>query len=238
VLCCFVFCFWPAAESLSAISRTLTGFLQPGLRSHQSVRTSPKGIPVAMTASAPSRHAYQLGSFLAGVSIYPLAFRLLLQRKPTLSQFSKSREAVSALHCSLMTFASIYELYKQRDNWLPPNRSSEGNTSLLDSADGNINRRSLASSSSIITTQSELGNCLVTIETAYLAQDSIILLVGAYLQSQQHPGGSLRKAINWRILGYHHGGLLLALGVLQWYIAQGREKGMLIILMLMTMNAS
>jgi hypothetical protein len=180
-------------------------------------------------------------SFLAAFLIYPLAFRQLLPHKPTSSHFAESREAVSVLHCSLVTLASLYELYQRRDKWMPSHSSSGASIT-------NISRVNIPGQSSvdeiaiafppIITARSALANKLVTIETAYLAQDSLILLVGAYMASHQRVGGSFRKAINWRILGFHHGGLLLGLGTLQWYIVRGKEKGILIILMLMLMNAS
>jgi hypothetical protein len=92
----------------------------------------------------------------------------------------------------------------------------------------------------IITARSEFGNCITALETGYLIQDVVVLILIAYRRSL-HSGGerkTLAKEINWKILGWHHIGLVGALGILQRYIAHGRERGILIILMLMLMNAS
>ena len=88
---------------------------------------------------------------------------------------------------------------------------------------------------SIITTRSEFANAITALETAYLLQDSVILFYASKLH--RRAGGST-KGLNIRHLAYHHAGLSAALGVLQVYIAQGREKGVLIVVMMMLMNAS
>jgi hypothetical protein len=85
-----------------------------------------------------------------------------------------------------------------------------------------------------------LGNSITALQTGYLVLDAVITMLGARLRTR-YPGGkgrSLAKVINWRVLGWHQAGLSSMLGVLQWYIARGREKGILVILMLMLMNAS
>lgn len=87
----------------------------------------------------------------------------------------------------------------------------------------------------IITTRSEFANAIAALETAYLLQDSVILFYASKLHRRS--GGST-KGLNIKHLAYHHVGLIAALGLLQVYIAQGREKGILIIVMMMLMNAS
>ena len=66
----------------------------------------------------------------------------------------------------------------------------------------------------------------------------MILILGARLKSRAAgaKGRGLWKEINWRVLAWHHAGIATALGVLQWYIARGREKGVLVIVALMGMN--
>lgn len=64
-----------------------------------------------------------------------------------------------------------------------------------------------------------------------------MLVRGARLRSRESKV-RLVKEINWRVLLWHHGGLSAALAILQWYIARGRERGVLVIVMLMLMNAS
>jgi hypothetical protein len=82
------------------------------------------------------------------------------------------------------------------------------------------------------------GNSLTALETGYLVQDAVILILAARLRTRGQGRKALVKQINWRVLGWHHVGLASALGMLQMYIARGQEKGILVILMLMLMNAS
>lgn len=74
-------------------------------------------------------------------------------------------------------------------------------------------------------------------ELGYLVQDTVILILAARLRARDG-GRRLVKEIDWRVLGWHHVGLSSALAVLQLYIARGKEKGIMVILMLMLMNAS
>lgn len=79
-------------------------------------------------------------------------------------------------------------------------------------------------------------------ELGYLLQDTVILLLAARLRAREKGGSeggkTLVKEINWRVLGWHHLGFSSALTALQWYVAKGREKGIMVILMLMLMNAT
>lgn len=68
-------------------------------------------------------------------------------------------------------------------------------------------------------------------------QDAVVLIAAAR-RCAQSSGRPFSKEINWTILVLHHGGLVSALALLLVYVAQGRENGMMIILMLMLMNAS
>ena len=87
----------------------------------------------------------------------------------------------------------------------------------------------------IITTRFEFANAITALETAYLLQDSVILLYASRLHRR---AGGGTKGLNIKHLAYHYGGLIAALGALQIHIAQGREKGVLIVVMMMLMNAS
>jgi len=75
-------------------------------------------------------------------------------------------------------------------------------------------------------------------ELGYLIQDSVILFLASRIRKQDVGRNitPLVKDINWKVLGWHHFGFSSALGVLQWYIYHGREKGIMVILMLMLMN--
>ncbi|KAK5021103.1 hypothetical protein BJ546DRAFT_982129 [Cryomyces antarcticus] len=166
-------------------------------------------------------------TLLASLFAYPLLFHFVTPSKPTPARFSQSREAISAAHCTLVTVLSLHELHRNSALWTshPPPAAAA--------------TPSPASSSTLITTRSAFANAITALETGYLIQDAVILLLGARLRVKaKGTTGRLAKEINWRVLGWHHAGLSAALGVLQWYIARGREKGILVIVMLLLMNAS
>lgn len=203
------------------------------------------------TTNTPLKLAPQI-TLLGSIIAYPLLFYLVTPRNATASRFTKSREAISVLHCTLVTLASAYELQSRFKDWDSSSTSSfftginkpasRRDTKLEGSLDGNVAPTNLeyGANSPLITTRSILGNSIAAFEMGYLVQDTVILILAARLRARDAGGRgkSLVKEINWRVLGWHHAGLSSALGVLQWYIAQGREKGIMVILMFMLMNAS
>ena len=91
----------------------------------------------------------------------------------------------------------------------------------------------------IITAKSTFANALTAFETAYLLQDSAVLFYTDKVRRASTSTGLYKtKGLNNKHLAIHHAVLSCAFGTLQWYIHQGREKGVLIIVMLMLMNAS
>lgn len=174
-------------------------------------------------------------ALLSSIIAYPVLFYLVTPRSATPSRFIKSREAISVLHCTFVTLASAYVLQSRHRDW-DSNRLG-GSLGKRNPAEPNI---SYGANSPLITTRSTLGNSITAFEMGYLVQDAVILILAARLRAQGLGRGreSLVKEINWRVLGWHHAGISTALGLLQWYIARGKEKGIMIILMLMFMNAS
>lgn len=191
-------------------------------------------------------------TFLSSIIVYPLLFYLVTPRNATASRFTKSREVISILHCTLATLASAYELQRRYRDWdgNSPSSSLTGidrpasrpGTKLGEGLDGHGAATNLeyGAISALITARSILGNSITAFEMGYLVQDVMILILAARLRARDAGGRgrSLVKEINWTVLGWHHAGLSSALGVLQWYIARGREKGIMVILILMLMNAS
>ena len=157
----------------------------------------------------------------AGSIIYPLVFFTSLPENATPVRFAQSREAISIFHCTFTTILSLACLQQ----------SGVRNLLSLRVSDNEIPDRDLP----IITTRSEFANAIMALETAYLLQDSVILLYASKLHRRANGG---TKGLNIRHLAYHHGGLSAVLGVLQIYTSQGREKGVLIVVMMMLMNAS
>jgi hypothetical protein len=156
-----------------------------------------------------------------GSTIYPLIFYISLPKNASPARFAQSREAISIFHCTLMTVLSLSCLQQSSVTDLLSSHFS--NDEVLD--------RDLP----IITTRSEFANAITALEAAYLLQDSAILFYASRLHRR---AGSSTKGLNITHLAYHHAGLSAALGILQLYIAQGKEKGVLIIVMMMLMNAS
>lgn len=172
-------------------------------------------------------------TLLTSIITYPLLFFLVTPGNATASRFTKSREAISVLHCTLVTLLAAYELRERSKDWdaIPAsriNRSASKHDAI---------RTTNGTNCPLITTRSMLGNSIVAFEMGYLVQDAVILILAARLRARGR-GKGWAKEINWRVLGWHHAGLSTALAVLQWYIARGREKGIMVILMLMLMNAS
>lgn len=167
-------------------------------------------------------------SLVSSLLAYPLLFHLITPSNPMPTRFTQSREAISFAHTTFITCLSAYELLRGSPLWnIHPSPSSPP-----------FNSKPPGANSPLITTRSALGNAITAIETGYLVQDAFILLLGARLRERGNGEKGLVKEINWRVLGWHHAGLATALGVLQWYIARGKEKGILIIILLMCMNAS
>jgi hypothetical protein len=167
--------------------------------------------------------------------IYPLVFYISIPHNVTPARFAQSREAISAIHCSLVTALSIACL----------RRSSAGTLLSPDSSDGSPATKfqsSLPKSDAdlpVITYRSEFANSITALETGYLLQDSLILFSAVRLHRQARSRGfKSLKGLNIRHLTWHHSFLVCALSLLQWYIAWGKEKGILIIIMMFLMNAS
>lgn len=178
-------------------------------------------------------------ALLTSIVTYPLIFFFVTPRNATATRFTQSREAISVLHCTLVTLVAAYELRRQSLGW--DNNAiistSGSNRPASKSYDDAINGGGGADCP-LITTRSPLGNSITAFEMGYLLQDAVTLILAARLRARARGGNGLVKEINWRVMGWHHAGLSSALAVLQWYIARGREKGIMVVLMLMLMNAS
>jgi len=193
--------------------------------------------------SAPSV-APQITLF-SSIIAYPLLFHLVTPRNASASRFIKSREALSVVHCTLVTFASAYELHQRSRDWNADSPSSfltGGDDSPIEGTpDSHVSAGSnpaYGANAPLITARSNVGNSIMAFELGYLIQDSVILFLASRIRKQDVGRNitPLVKDINWKVLGWHHFGFSSALGVLQWYIYHGREKGIMVILMLMLMN--
>ncbi len=174
------------------------------------------------SSPTPLARASQITLFTSLIA-YPLLFHTVTPSNPTAARFSLSREAISAAHCTLVTALSLYELHRTSPIWNSAPTTPAAPTGLPP----------------LISMRSAFANSITALETGYLLQDAVILILGARLRARaKGPEGRLVKELNWRVLGWHHVGFSTALGALQWWVAGGREKGILVVVMLLLMNAS
>ncbi|MCJ1284955.1 hypothetical protein MMC26_004292 [Xylographa opegraphella] len=174
---------------------------------------------------------------LTSTAAYASTFYLSLSTSPTPARLAKTREALSFLHCSVAAVLSLACLRQHSDALFPalppaapPSQSPSG-------ADPRASEAALP----LIATRSAFANAITAFETGYLLSDSLILLYAVRLARSSDvavKGKQRLVGLNMRHLAYHHVGLSAALLYLQWYIHFGREKGVLVIVMMMLMNAS
>ncbi|MCJ1380814.1 hypothetical protein MMC17_003923 [Xylographa soralifera] len=174
---------------------------------------------------------------LTSTAVYASTFYLSLPTSPTATRLAKTREALSLIHCTVATALSLACLRQHHDALfpaLPP-------ASPPSQASSNANLRASESALPLIATRSAFANAITAFETGYLLSDSLILLYSVRLARQSNVATKSKQrlvGLNMRHLAYHHAGLSAALLYLQWYIYHGREKGVLVIVMMMLMNAS
>ena len=180
---------------------------------------------------------------------------------------AKAREAISFFHCTGMTLSCLWCLYANSDALHPADvaHPSSQPPSLASSLSSTVSLSSSHSSQShskhvsmrrddstlpIIAARPTSAHVLTAIETAYLLQDSVVLAYYALRLSRTSspsysPSSSTTipppikiKGLNLTHLSLHHALLSTAFLTLQSYIHASRDRGILIIVMLMLMNAS
>ncbi|TPX23240.1 hypothetical protein DIZ76_012566 [Coccidioides immitis] len=161
---------------------------------------------------------------------YPLLLRAITPRNSTTAQFMKSRELLSVAHCVLVLSATLYELHQQRRDWDPHATALESERQPLSAKKNHIN---------ILEAKPPLANAILAFECGYLIQDFAVLVLGARRTASDGRARSvLARNVNWRVLGWHHLGVVAGLGMFQWRAQRGEAKGVLILLIMMLMNGS
>lgn len=168
--------------------------------------------------------------------IYPLLFRLVNPPDSTASRFMRSREAISVIHCILILSAVSFELYRQRDKWIPPSFRCDTATDCATTIPaGQAHARPI----DMIEASPPFTNAIIAYECGYLIQDFVILVLGAQrVMIDKRAKSVMARNINWRILGFHHLGIASALGLFHIRALEGQVKGSLVIMMMLLMNAS
>ncbi|MCJ1435897.1 hypothetical protein MMC27_005273 [Xylographa pallens] len=174
---------------------------------------------------------------LTSTAAYASTFYLSLPTSPTPTRLAKTREALSVIHCTVATALSLACLRQNSDALFPalPPAAPPSHTP------SHVDPRASESALPLIATRSAFANAITAFETGYLLSDSLILLYSVRLARRSNVARKSKQqlvGLNMRHLAYHHAGLSAALLYLQWYIHHGREKGVLVIVMMMLMNAS
>ncbi len=158
---------------------------------------------------------------------YTILFRFFSGRSPSPTRYGKSVKAISTLHSVLLTILALYALRQQewRSPGVPSNLSRSSETNIAGNGGYPDDSRN-----PLITARSEFANSITAAETGYLMFDTFALIKEARLQ-----GGG--RALDKTLLT-HHLTIGSALLCLHYYIAQGRESGIYVIVLLLLMNSS
>ncbi|KAK3166683.1 hypothetical protein OEA41_009808 [Lepraria neglecta] len=167
-------------------------------------------------------------SLLTSLTAYPLILHLFSGPAPTPQRLAKSIKGTSTLHSTLTTLLALHVLSQPR--WY----SSHPPTPLSGPSKANIAGRGIYPDdmhNPTISGRSEYANVITAIEAGYLVQDTFALIYLSRLQ-----GGGKRSLD--KTLVTHHITIGAALLILHYYISQGREAGIYIIVQFLLMNAS
>lgn len=193
--------------------------------------------------NAMSPNAIPNTALATALTVYPLLTRLSLppssSPSATPNRFILTREAISAIHSALISCASAAELYRQHDKWLP-----HGSSPTSSSPDEAASAPSSGSRppSSVIDAQSTIGRALIAWECGYLFADFAVLVLGARhfrrQQSNAHSKSVLARSVNWRVMGWHHLGIGVALALYHIHGLRGPTKGVMVMLIMLLMNTT
>lgn len=151
---------------------------------------------------------------------------------PEPEDYILSREAVSALHSTLISVAAAIELFRQRHYWHPNGLNVTSNAFCV-STEGRP-------SSSLMNAQSAMGKYLISWECGFLFADFVMLAIAAkfFNWRQGEARRALQRSVNWRVMGWHHLGIGLALLMYHIHGTKGPTKGVMIMVMMLLMNVS
>ena len=179
-----------------------------------------------------------LWTLAASAVIYQVLYELILYKGPTHTRFvriTRSRQTLSIFHCSLQSILTLSCLNHHSDSL---------SKTVSYTSYGRPNKDSEVP---FIGTKSGFANCITALEAGYLLHDTYVLLQAYSCRDKPNIAGSPgeerkrdQQVKGWSFLhlGLHHIILCSLLLVLQYYIAKGRERGILIIVALHLMNAS
>ena len=181
---------------------------------------------------------------LTSLAAYPLLRRLFAGSRPTLVRLVACNKLTSTIHSTLVTSLALFHLYQCHSRW----RADSGPIDFLKESDG-YRHGSLGNKypddtrNPVIQSRSVLANTITALECGYLIQDTFALIAEG--QARFRTANPLGIPTFAAILRYsdktllvHHVGIAIALSVLHYYIHQGRERGIYIIVQFLLMNSS
>ncbi|KAL8840157.1 MAG: hypothetical protein Q9176_004005 [Flavoplaca citrina] len=186
------------------------------------------------------------GPILASFTVYGLIHRYAAGPSPSPTRLGAVTKATSTLHSTVTTILAVYFLRQCRARWADMDAvgALDSRTKFGTTAAGlQGGRYPDDSANPVLQTRSTLGNAITAIECGYLLQDTISLLREAYLRhrvAQPSSQRSIRPVLKYadNTLLFHHVSIALALLVLHYYIHQGRDRGIYIIVQFLLMNSS
>ncbi|KAF2490052.1 hypothetical protein BU16DRAFT_169294 [Lophium mytilinum] len=176
---------------------------------------------------------------------YALILRALSPAPTTLATLRSNNRKLSATHSTITTTLALYCLryssWDLPDSTPSPSASQGSPKQPIDPSTTPRTTHLDDSHNPLIQSRSTFANYITSFETGYIIHDILALLYSSYL-SRSLPRSLLRApaylAQDAPIFFAHHVALIASLGLLQTYIAKGREKGGKIILAFLLMNAS
>ena len=181
---------------------------------------------------------------LTSLAAYPLLRRLFAGSRPTPVRLVACNKLTSTIHSTLVTSLALYYLYQchtQRHAGggsidLPKERDGYGQ--------GNSGRKYPDDTRNpVIQSRSVLANTITALECGYLVQDTFSLIAAGQARFRTAnpfviPTFAATLRYSDKALLIHHVGIAIALSILQYYIHQGRERGIYIIVQFLLMNSS
>lgn len=164
-----------------------------------------------------------LTTVLCSIQGYAALFTIANNFLPSSPQ--ENLKVISTIHATLTTSLALYALRQPWpvDHPLPPLHIGLGTSDVDDSTNPTITGRNW------------LGNAVTAWETGYLVFDSAGMLWASPRSGRGTLSGLVKRD---PVMVFHHLTLLSGLGILQFFVSRGRERGVFVITAFLLMNAS
>ena len=187
---------------------------------------------------------------LTSLAAYPLLRRLFAGTAPAPLRLLASNKLISTIHSTLVASLALYYLHQCHSQWFASSGLVDFPQHTVDAKErGGYRQGSFEknypddTTNPVIQSRSVLANTITALECGYLIQDTFSLIAEGHLRfrmtnpSVESTVAGILKHSDKTLLA-HHIGIAAALSLLQYYIHQGRERGIYIIVQFLLMNSS